>query len=135
MGAIFDFGDVLAGDAEALGEFWTSDAHFFTQGGDTQGEGGFCAEDGRLGGFDCGCCLRLHQAVESFNGCGRETCHFGGVRGGIGLWHVHGELFEIGGSFEFLDQLEHGPGGSLAAFFQDGDVTATHAEPVGELGL
>lgn len=48
---------------------------------------------------------------------------------------MHGELFEIGGSFEFFDQLEDGSGGGLAAFLQDGDVTASDAEPVGELGF
>lgn len=137
MGPIFDFGHVLAGNAEALGEFWTGDTHFFTEGGDTQGEGVFCVNDGLYGGLDCGCgrWLRLHQAVESFDGCGWETCHFGGCRCGVRLGHVHGELFEIGGSLEFFDQLEHGSGRSLAAFLQDGDVTATHAEPVGEFGL
>ncbi len=138
MGTIFDFGDVLAGNAEALGELGTGDAHFFAQSGDTECEGVFCADDGDLndgGGGRCGCFLLLDQAVQGFDGCGREACHFGGCRGGVRLGHVHGELFEIGGSFEFFDQLVDRSGGSLAALLQDGDITATYAEPVGEFGF
>lgn len=46
MGAIFDFGDVLAGNAETLGELGTTDSHLFAQGGDAECEGVFGADDG-----------------------------------------------------------------------------------------
>ena len=145
VGAVFDLGDVLAGDAEALGELWTCDAHPGAQCGDAEGEGVFLALDGLFfrhggsggrGGGRGGFFFGLHEAIESRDGFRRETCQpCGGCGSGVWLRHVHGELFQIGGSFEFFDQLKYGPGRGEAAFFHDADVAAADAEPAGELGL